>query len=107
VAGRQWRAELCDAADSQSSPLQIKNRQSGSDRRAASIFVKCDENRVSKEELPGHERLQLYLNDHLAGSVAAIELIDNLIWAIRKTGSGIFFALYAKRFTLIRRSCEI
>ena len=79
MAGRQWRAELCDAVGSQSSPLQIKNRQSGSDRRAASIFVKCDENRVSKEELPGHERLQLYLNDHLAGSVAAIELIDNLI----------------------------
>jgi hypothetical protein len=27
----------------------------------------------------GRENLHLYLNDHLAGSVAAIELIDNLI----------------------------
>jgi hypothetical protein len=34
---------------------------------------------VSTEESPGYERLHLYLNDHLAGSVAAIELIDNLI----------------------------
>jgi hypothetical protein len=34
---------------------------------------------VSREKSPGHERLHLYLNDHFAGSVAAIELIDNLI----------------------------
>ncbi len=32
-----------------------------------------------EQRLPGRERLHLYLNDHLAGSVAAIELIDNLI----------------------------
>jgi len=34
---------------------------------------------VIEQRLPGRERLHLYLNDHLAGSVAAIELIDNLI----------------------------
>jgi hypothetical protein len=34
---------------------------------------------VSKEESPGREDLRLYLNDHLAGSVAAIEMVDNLI----------------------------
>ena len=34
---------------------------------------------VIEPRLPGRERLHLYLNDHLAGSVAAIELIDNLI----------------------------
>jgi hypothetical protein len=53
--------------------------------------VKCDENRVSKKELPGHERLQLYLNDHLAGSVAAIELIDNLISGHPQDRFGNFF----------------
>ena len=34
---------------------------------------------VNKDESPGHERLHLYLNDHLAGSVGAIELLDNLV----------------------------
>ena len=34
---------------------------------------------MSEQRLPGRERLHFYLNDHLAGSVAAIELIDNLI----------------------------
>jgi len=34
---------------------------------------------VSEEASPGRERLHTYLNDHLAGSVAAIELFDNLI----------------------------
>jgi hypothetical protein len=46
---------------------------------------------VSKEESPGHERLHLYLNDHLAGSVAAIELIDNLISDHRQDRFGKFF----------------
>jgi len=34
---------------------------------------------VSEKESPGRERLHTYLNDHLAGSVAAIELLDKLI----------------------------
>jgi hypothetical protein len=34
---------------------------------------------VSEQESPAAERLQTYLNDHLAGSVAAIEMLDNLI----------------------------
>ena len=34
---------------------------------------------MSEEASPGRERLHTYLNDHLAGSVAAIELFDNLI----------------------------
>jgi hypothetical protein len=34
---------------------------------------------VSEQESPALERLHTYLNDHLAGSVAAIELLDDLI----------------------------
>jgi hypothetical protein len=34
---------------------------------------------VSEKESPGRERLHTYLNDHLAGSVAAIELLDEVI----------------------------
>ena len=34
---------------------------------------------MSEKESPGRERLHTYLNDHLAGSVAAIELLDKLI----------------------------
>ena len=34
---------------------------------------------MSEQGSPGRERLHTYLNDHLAGSVAAIELLDNLI----------------------------
>jgi len=34
---------------------------------------------VSEQGSPGGERLHTYLNDHLAGSVAAIELLDDLI----------------------------
>jgi len=34
---------------------------------------------VSEQESPGRERLHTYLNDHLAGSVAAIELLDDLV----------------------------
>jgi hypothetical protein len=34
---------------------------------------------VSEKESPGRERLHSYLNDHLAGSVAAIELLDFVI----------------------------
>jgi uncharacterized protein YukE len=34
---------------------------------------------VSEQESPGGERLHTYLNDHLAGSVAAIELLEKLI----------------------------
>jgi hypothetical protein len=34
---------------------------------------------VSEQELPAAARLHTYLNDHLAGSVAAIELLDDLI----------------------------
>jgi hypothetical protein len=34
---------------------------------------------VSEKESPAAEHLNIYLNDHLAGSVAAIELLDSLI----------------------------
>ena len=34
---------------------------------------------MSDKESPGRERLHTYLNDHLAGSVAAIELLDEVI----------------------------
>lgn len=34
---------------------------------------------VNEEQSPSHERLHLYLNDHLAGSITAIEMIDNVI----------------------------
>ena len=34
---------------------------------------------MSEKESPGRERLHTYLNDHLAGSVAAIELLDFVI----------------------------
>jgi hypothetical protein len=34
---------------------------------------------MSEQQSPGREGLHLYLNDHLAGSVAAIEMVDNLI----------------------------
>jgi hypothetical protein len=34
---------------------------------------------VSEQQSPSPERLHTYLNDHFGGSVAAIELLDNLI----------------------------
>ena len=34
---------------------------------------------MSEQESPGRERLHTYLNDHLAGSVAALELLDGVI----------------------------
>ena len=34
---------------------------------------------MNAQESPGRERLHTYLNDHLAGSVAAIELLDDVI----------------------------
>ena len=34
---------------------------------------------MSEQESPGSERLHIYLNDHLAGSVAAIELLEKVI----------------------------
>ena len=34
---------------------------------------------MSEKESPGRKRLDIYLNDHLAGSVAAIELLEKLI----------------------------
>ena len=33
---------------------------------------------MSEQESPGRERLHTYLNDHLAGSVAAIELLEKV-----------------------------
>ena len=44
---------------------------------------------MRKEE--SQERLHRYLNDHLAGSVAAIELIDNLISSHPQDRFGKFF----------------
>jgi hypothetical protein len=46
---------------------------------------------VSEQESPGRERLHTYLNDHLAGSVAAIELLDNLIENHSEDRFGKFF----------------
>ena len=34
---------------------------------------------MNEKESPGRERLHTYLNDHLAGSVAAIELLEKVI----------------------------
>ena len=47
---------------------------------------------MSKEESFAYERLRLYLNDHLAGSVGAIELLDNLIEHHSEDRFGKFFA---------------
>ena len=46
---------------------------------------------MSEQQSPGRERLHLYLNDHLAGSVAAIEMIDNLIGHHPEDRFGKFF----------------
>ena len=46
---------------------------------------------MSKQESPGSESLRLYLNDHLAGSVAAIEMVDNLIRPNPEDRFGKFF----------------
>jgi hypothetical protein len=34
---------------------------------------------VNEEQSPGRDNLHLYLNDHLAGSITAIEMIDNVV----------------------------
>jgi hypothetical protein len=47
---------------------------------------------VSEQESPGRERLHTYLNDHLAGSVAAIELLDDLIEHHSQDRFGKFFS---------------
>ena len=47
---------------------------------------------VSKEESPGRDRLRTYLNDHLGGSVGAIELLDNLIEQHSEDRFGKFFS---------------
>ena len=47
---------------------------------------------MSTQESPALERLHAYLNDHLAGSVAAIELLDNLIEKHSEDRFGKFFA---------------
>jgi hypothetical protein len=46
---------------------------------------------VSEQKPPGLQRLHLYLNDHLAGSVAAIEMVDNLIEHHSEDRFGRFF----------------
>jgi hypothetical protein len=46
---------------------------------------------VSEQESPAAERLDTYLNDHLAGSVAAIELLDDLIEHHSEDRFGKFF----------------
>jgi hypothetical protein len=46
---------------------------------------------VSEQESPGRERLHTYLNDHLAGSVAAIELLDGQIEHHSEDRFGRFF----------------
>jgi hypothetical protein len=46
---------------------------------------------VSQQESPASERLHTYLNDHLAGSVAAIELLDDLIEHHSEDRFGKFF----------------
>lgn len=34
---------------------------------------------VNEEQSPGRDNLHLYLNDHLAGSITALEMIDNAV----------------------------
>jgi hypothetical protein len=46
---------------------------------------------VSEQQSPGGEALHLYLNDHLAGSVAAIEMIDHVIEQHLEDRFGEFF----------------
>ena len=46
---------------------------------------------MSKQESPAREGLHTYLNDHLAGSVAAIELLDHLIEYHSEDRFGNFF----------------
>jgi hypothetical protein len=46
---------------------------------------------VSEQESLGRERLHTYLNDHLGGSVAAIELLDDLIEHHSEDRFGKFF----------------
>jgi hypothetical protein len=46
---------------------------------------------VSEQESPARERLHTYLNDHLAGSVAAVELLDHLIEHHSEDRLGNFF----------------
>jgi hypothetical protein len=47
---------------------------------------------VSEQESPAVTRLHTYLNDHLAGSVAAIELLDDLIEHHPEDRFGKFFS---------------
>jgi hypothetical protein len=47
---------------------------------------------MSEQESPARGRLHTYLNDHLAGSVAAIELLDNLIGHHSEDRFGKFFS---------------
>jgi hypothetical protein len=47
---------------------------------------------VSEQESPAAERLHTYLNDHLAGSIAAIELLDDLIGQHSEDRFGKFFS---------------
>jgi hypothetical protein len=47
---------------------------------------------VSEQESPGRERLHTYLNDHLAGSVAAMELLDDVIEQHSEDRFGKFFS---------------
>jgi len=58
---------------------------------------------VNAQESPGRERLHTYLNDHLAGSVAAIELLDDVIEHHSEIGSERSFATGAVTFSPIRR----
>jgi hypothetical protein len=46
---------------------------------------------VSEQESPGGEHLHTYLNDHLAGSVVAVELLDHLIEQHSEDRFGKFF----------------
>jgi hypothetical protein len=60
---------------------------------------------VSEQDLSGPEDLHLYLNDHLAGSVAAIEMVDNVIEHHPEDRFGKFFRdlrneIYADQETL-------
>jgi hypothetical protein len=47
---------------------------------------------VTEQKSAASERLHIYLNDHLAGSVAAIELLDNLIGHHSEDRFGKFFS---------------
>jgi len=60
-------------------------------RRKSRISGLCKRNAEEKERKQSMEHLSSYLNDHLAGSVSALELLDRLIDTYQERPLGRFF----------------